>query len=250
MPSPRTPSLQEQIAATQDWWRLAGVDMMFSDDPKSWLADQQADTAALPVQRIEEAPAEPPPPSIGGESANWPTSLEAFSRWWLEEPTLDRAGPGPRLAPRGPQGAPLAIVVPMPEAEDSDTLLSGRQGQLIVSMARAMGFDPDKLYLAAALPSHDPVPDWPGLGRDGMGDVLRHHLSLAAPERLIVLGRDILPLLSNGSAQPAPPVGEIEIQGGKLPLMTSYSPARLLEQPRLRKGLWQQWLDWTEGNRH
>src|SRR5690606_2149983 len=132
-------------------------------------------------------------------------------------------------------------MVTMPEAEDTDILMSGPQGRLIASMIRAMGLEADAVYLASALPSHDPVPDWAGLGRDGLGDVLLHHLSLVSPTRLLVLGRDILPLLSNGSAQPAPPLSEISIQGGKLPVMTSYSPARLLEQPRLRKGLWQQW---------
>jgi len=249
MPSPTAPSLSEQIAAAQDWWRLAGVDLMFDDQPRSWVENPSADLPPPPVIHVQAAPAEAPRPIVGGDSANWPQALESFKRWWLEEPSLSIAGLGQRLAPRGTQRAALAIMVTMPEAEDTDVLLSGAQGRLIASMIRAMGLDADAVYLASALPSHDTVPDWAGLGRDGLGAVLLHHLSLAAPARLLVLGRDISPLLSNGSAQPAPPFSEISIQGGKLPVMTSYSPARLLEQPRLRKGLWQQWLEWTKGER-
>lgn len=142
----------------------------------------------------------------------------------------------------------MAVLVPMPEPDDSDMLLSGPHGRLIASMARAMSFDLESIYLAAALPCHEAVPDWAGLARDGLGEVLRHHLSLASPGRLIVLGRDVSPLLRHDWTQPAPAIDEIEIQGRKLPLMTSYSPARLLEQPRLRKALWQQWLEWSEGD--
>ena len=120
------------------------------------------------------------------------------------------------------------------------------QGRLVASMLQAMGFDPEAVYIAAALPRYEVVPDWAALGRDGLGEVLRHHLALAAPERLIVLGRDVSPLLRHDWTQPAPAVDEISIQARKLPVMTSFSPARLLEQPGLRKRLWQQWLEWSE----
>jgi uracil-DNA glycosylase len=75
--------------------------------------------------------------------------------------------------------------------------------------------------------------------------VLLHHLALAAPERLIVLGRDVLPLLGHDPAQAAPSVRELTIQSRKLPLLGSYAPGRLLDHPRLRTELWRQWLDWT-----
>jgi DNA polymerase len=243
----RTLPLAEQIAAAQAWWREAGVDLAFSDEPQGWLAEPAVEEPVRPTSPSKAAlQAEPEPRNIGGDPSNWPQDLAAFHRWWLEEPSLDRGDTRPRIAPRGPQGAPIAVLVPMPEAEDADTLLSGAQGRLVASMLQAMGLDPETAYLGAALPRHEAVPDWPSLGRDGLGEVLRHHLALAAPERLIVLGRDVSPLLQHDWTQPAPAFDEIAIQTRKLPVMTSFSPARLLEQPGLRKRLWQQWLEWSE----
>ena len=246
MPSRPALSLAEQIAAAQAWWREAGVDLAFADEPQAWLAEPAAEEPDHTIPRTAVAPAEPERSKIGGDSSCWPQDLASFSRWWVEEPALAHGGTRPPIAPRGPQGAPLAVLVPMPEAEDTDSLLSGPQGRLIASMSRAMGFEPEAIYLATALPRHQSMPDWAGFARDGLGEVLRHHLALAAPKRLIVLGRDVSPLLRHDWTQPAPVVDEIAIQARKLPVMTSFSPARLLEQPGLRKRLWQQWLDWRE----
>ena len=44
--------------------------------------------------------------------------------------------------------------------------------------------------VASALPRHAPHPDWAALARDGLGDVLAHHVTLAAPQRLLVLGAE------------------------------------------------------------
>lgn len=243
--------LAEQIAAAQGWWREAGVDFVFRDEPQGWLAEPSAPTIA-PEARPAKAPAPAAvapqtPPAIGGDPASWPTKLGDFNGWWLETPGLDMGGAHPRVAPRGPVQAPLAVLVPMPEAGDTAELLSGPQGRLVSAMARSMGLEPEQAYLAAALPSHTALPDWSQLAADGMGAILRHHLSLAAPKRLLVLGKDVLSLLQHDPAQATPPGNEITIQGGKLSLLASYSPARLLENPRQQAGLWQRWLEWTDG---
>ena len=248
LPPPPAPTLADRIAAAQAWWREAGVDFDFSDEPRAWLAEPAPESVTDPraPRSPRPAPEAPPAPRIGGAKADWPQDLTAFREWWLEEPSLDPGGVNPRVPPRGPVGAPLAMLVPMPEAEDRDTLLSGAQGRLLASLALAMGHAPDTVYFAAALPRHMPLPDWEGLAAAGLGEVLTHHLSLAAPKRLLVLGRDVLPLLGHDPAQASPGVSELSIQGGQLPLQASYSPARLLENARLREGLWRRWLDWTE----
>lgn len=236
-----SPPLAESIAAALDWWREAGVDLAYHDEPQAWLkADEPAEesVAEVPVQPP------PPPPRLGGERTEWPRDLEAFRRWWTTT-TLHTGGTGQPLAPRGPAGAPLMILVPMPEAEDRDTLLAGPQGRLLNGMARAMGFAPEDVLVAAALPRHAPVPDWSGLAASGLGEVLRHLVALAVPERLLVLGRDILPLLAHDPAQEAPAVSEIAIHDRSVPVLSGYAPGRLLEHPRLRAELWRRWLDWT-----
>lgn len=249
MDSRPSPSLAEQIAAVQGWWREAGVDLAFADEPRAWLDDLPREPQRGGFERpaaLDPPPAAQAAPTIGGERCAWPRDLQAFRSWWLEEPSLDGGGSYPRIAPRGPHGAPLAIMVPMPEPDDRDTLLSGVQGRLIASMTQAMGLASEEVYLASALARHTPVPDWRGLAEAGLGAVLLHHLSLAAPRRLLVLGRDILPLLGHDPAQSAPAVSELSILDAKLPLLASYSPGRLLDHARLRASLWRRWLDWNE----
>jgi len=244
------PSLADSVAAAIAWWRDAGVDCSFTEEPQAWLADpaeeRESETAAPVRKPAKEAePAAPAIPRIGGDRADWPSEVAAFRQWWLEEPSLDLNAPHPRIAPRGEAGAPLMVLVPMPEEEDREALLSGAQGRLVASMAQAMGHSAEAVYLAAALPRHMAVPDWAGLAEAGLGEILRHHIALARPERLIVLGRSIPPLIGHDPAQGTPHAFEIPIDSGAIPALASYAPERLLQQPRLRAGLWRRWLDWT-----
>lgn len=250
-PSPSSrPPLAEAIAAAQAWWRDAGVDLAYSDEPHGWLAEpaEKAGAAQTPPRPAPVAEEPVARPLIGGDRAAWPHDLAAFRQWWLDEPTLDHGGTSPRVGPRGDAGAPVMIVVPMPEEGDRDHLLQGAQGRLLGSLAAAMGLTEDAVYLASALPRHAPLPDWRALAAGGHGDVLLHHIELANPARLIVLGRDVLSLLKHDPAQAAPFAGQIAIQGRQLPLLASYAPSRLLGNARWRAQFWRSWLDWTEGD--
>jgi uracil-DNA glycosylase len=249
MPDRLAPTLAESLAAAQTWWREAGVDYAYADEPVGWLAD------APPAETVAEVRAPPPPPAqagpepVGGDRAGWPEDLAAFERWWLSEPSLDAGGTHPRVAPRGAADAELLMLVPMPEDSDRDALLAGRQGRLLASFARAAGLAPGTVALAAALPRHTPLPDWDRIAAHGQGEVLLHLLGLMRPQRLIVFGRSILPLLGHAPAQAAPAVSELAIQGRPVPLLSTYAPERLLENARLRAGLWQRWLEWTDDGR-
>jgi DNA polymerase len=82
-----------------------------------------------------------------------------------------------------------------------------------------------------------------------MREVLRHHITLAAPERLLVLGSDILSLLRHDLTQASSAIQQLDIGGRQLPLLAGYAPGNLLEHARFRARLWQQWLDWTDEER-
>lgn len=240
------PSLADQFAAALDWWREAGVDAVFADEASSLYdvssAGEAAASAPTPAKVRAEPAAAPPPPAIGGDKAGWPAVLADFAEWWLTEPTL---APGPlasRVAPRLVAKADLLVLVPMPESEDGTELLSGKQGQLIANMLRAMGIAPEAASLAAALPSHMPAADWDGLREQGLGEVLRHLVILAEPRRVLVLGQDVLPLLGLEKRQG---VRELPLAEAAMPLLASLAPDILLTNPRSRADLWRRWLDWT-----
>ncbi|WP_121117904.1 hypothetical protein [Croceibacterium ferulae] len=238
----------DRIAAVLDWWRAAGVTQAFHDEPQDWLAppeDKAASArAALPVP---EAPAEPPPPRLGGDAEQWPTDLAGFAEWWLAEPTLPFTGR--RVPPRGVAGAELMVLLPMPESEDEAELLSARQGRLVSGIARALGLTEDQLYLASVLPSHQSLPDWAGLREAGLDAVLQHHVTLARPRQLLVLGAgDILPLLGHDPAQAAPGIHPLSAVGVDKPVLASFAPDALLARWQLRAQLWRALLDWTDGD--
>jgi DNA polymerase len=240
-------TLAEQVAAAQDWWREAGVDSDFADETHNWLKRSTETAEQGPVPAVPPKPASPAIPPLGGPPAAWPQTLADFAPWWLANEQLETGGTAPRIAPRGAAGAELMVLVPMPEADDRDRLLSGPQGTLIGNMLRAMGVAEDAAYLATALPRHARHPDWQALAERELGKIVIHHVNLAAPKRLLVLGRAVLPLLGHGSAQPGQKPLPIELQGCAVPALVSFGPEALLETSRFRKSLWQGWLDWTGG---
>jgi DNA polymerase len=238
------------LAAVLDWWREAGVDHAFSDDPRVWLTEpaapepeQRAPAAPQPAPARAVAPA-PVVERLAGLDA-LPAALPEFQQWWLSEPSLDGGHVAGRVAPRGVEGAALMVLVDHPEVEDAQLLLSGPQGRLLLAMFTAMGIDQDSAYIAACLPRHMPLPDWAGLDAAGLGQVVRHHIGLVRPRRLLVFGRHISPLLGHDPTKTAEPLRHFNHEGLTIPLLIAPSLANLAGRLRSKAGLWQAWLDWT-----
>jgi DNA polymerase len=240
------PDLATEIAAAFDWWREAGVDSDFADAATSWLAAPEQ-PAAAPV-RVAAAPLQPAKPEAPAfDRGGWPQDLASFTTWWLSEPALDNGRLSGRVPPRGVAGAEIMVIVPDPERDDRETLLSGPQGRLLDAMLAAMGIAPEAVYLASVLPRHTPMADWAMVAEKGFGALLCHHVKLVAPRRLIALGSNILPLLDNDPAHNPAVLRRFNQQGLSFPLLAGKSLSALLERPRWKAGLWQGWLDWSEG---
>lgn len=242
------PTLAEQLAAAQDWWREAGVDSDFADVPRNWLEQPaKADAVAGEALAKPTQPAALATPALGGDHNGWPRNLADFAPWWLASDQLETGGTSARVPPRGAANAELMVLVPMPESGDAERLLAGPQGQLIANMLRAMGIAEDAAYLAAALPRHASHPDWPALAARGLGEIVNHHVQLVGPRRLLVLGRAMLPLFGHDPAQAGAKPREFALEGCPVPALVSYGPDALLETARFRAALWRGWLDWTGG---
>lgn len=245
---PRPATLEANIAAALDWWREAGVDAVYSDEPSGWLAAPSSDTPRKPVdvQKAEPPPDAPATPQIGGPRANWPLDLDAFRQWWLTEPSLDDGGLSPRIAPIGAAGAELMVLVAMPEESDREALLSGPYGKLLDGFVAATGLPADRIYRAAVLPRHTSLADWPEIERQGMSALVAHHVTLARPRRLLVLGRNILSLCGHDPAQGAQNLRSFNHEGGRVPALFEAGLERLLGNWQLRARFWQRWLEWTD----
>lgn len=250
MTTTTAPSLADQIAAAQGWWRDAGVDCDFTDEPVQWL---EAESAPTPQDKqfkplVVAQPAKEAPPAISQVNrSGLPGSLDEFAHWWLNEPTLDEGGLFPRIPPRGKAGASLMVVVEQPEEADTQMLLSGRQGAFLNAILAAMGMRDEDLYLAAVLPRHVPMADWNTVGLNGTGDILQHHVKLAAPRRLLLLSPRIPPLLGHDPAQNPASFSRVELGDATAAALATRDLASMLNRPRWRADFWRRWLDWTEG---
>ncbi len=245
------PDFATQIAAAMDWWREAGVEDHFTDEPAGWITAP----AEIEPPRAEIAPKfVAPQPAveirIGEDQSEWPTTLAEFNTWWLSEPTLDNGQISARLPPRGAAGAELMVLVDHPEVQDRDILLSGPQGKLLSAMLKAMGITEEVAYFASALSRHTPMPDWAALHRDGLGEVMAHHIHLAAPKRLIVFGRNVASLVSSpighDPAKSAETLPRFNHEGSSVPMLVTMTLDRLLSRPLGKAGFWNRWLEWTE----
>lgn len=246
-------SSREAIEGALAWWRDAGVDTCFSDDPRIWLEEPETDQAAEPEQPVVVAK-EPPRRTaieralednggerIGGDPATWPDDLGKFREFWLTEPSLDDSGISGRIVSRGASGARLMVLVAQPEGTDTERLLSGDQGRLLAAIFSAMGLNEGEAYIASALPRHVRLPDWNDLAARGLGALTRHHIAVAKPQRLLVFGRGLAPLLTSEEGLPE----RLAIGERSVPVMVAPRLDRLARMPGIRKQFWTNWLEWS-----
>lgn len=232
------------------WWRDAGVDLDFVDEPVNWLAEPPAAAAESPGSAPPPAAFEPPRPVPAAPHRivpehGLPADLAAFTAWWLAEADFADGVPSGRIAPTGAAGAKLMVLVEEPEGEDTRTLLSGPQGRLLDAILAAIGLGRDKVYLASALPRHTPAADWEALTAMGLGEVLGHHVKLAAPRRLLVFGGNASSLLGHGTAKSGQTLPQIYHEERGLSALAAPALGSLALRPRGKAALWRALLDWT-----
>ena len=233
------------IAAALQWWREAGVEHSYADDAACWLAAPEVKSAASPAAYVPPQPPAPPPRAlIGGDPALWPQHLSTFQSWWLSEPALDAGQVEGRIGPRGDAGAAMMVLVDHPEAEDRERLLSGPLGKLLGAILAAIGIAPEQAYFASALPRHMPHPDWQDLVETGLAELTRHHIALAAPQRLIAFGSHVSSLLGHDPAKSADSFTQITHSHGVVSALMAPGLEDLMGRPRVKARLWQALLAW------
>lgn len=251
-----TPPIAAELAALLQWWQMAGVDADFANDVTDWLHEPEdadgppprsdpvmpgvSDPRAMPRDAQANATART---DLLGDSP--PTDLAAFQQWWLSAPELDTASPAMRVPPRGPAGARLMVLVVEPEQADTQRLLDGPQGRLLTRMLTAMGLAQSETYIASALPRHTPMADTATLAASGMDAVTLHHIRVASPQKLLVLGADVLPLIGQNVSAPDTYLREINQMSPRVPFLVSEGLESLMAMPRLKARFWRRWIEWS-----
>ena len=200
-----------------------------------------------PIQRktaLERALEQPGAPSLAIDPAALPVTLEKFREWWMTDTALAEGALDRRVPPRGVAGARLMIVLPQPFDDDGDGLLTGGAAPFCAAMLRAMGIAEHEVYFASALPAPMAMPEWDRLAAAGLGQVLRHHIALAAPQRVLLCGRAQLALFGIAPEQAREPLS-VDCNGSPHALLAAPDLRNLARSAVRRENFWNRWLDWT-----
>ena len=220
-----------EAASLLGWWLDAGVDAPIGEQPRDWLRPSAASVAV-----IAEAPA---PTAL-------PDTLEAFHAWLATTPGLpfDQAG-ARRILPHGPAEADIMLVSEFPAREDASEgrPIGGTAWQLMVKMLAAIGVGEGAAYSASLACFHLPGAKLDADAIERCAELMRHHIALVKPRRLLLLGDATARALTG---QPlASARGKVHrIEGVRA--VTTFHPRYLLARPADKALAWRDLLLLTD----
>lgn len=249
-------SYSAQLAESiSDWWSLAGVDALVGEQPTGWLVTPAANDAAAakPKRQAVVEPELPPLPSALRRQevpqtaepkgpAVFPDDWNEFQSWLATGSDV----PGSqwdarRVLPVGQAGAPLMLLTAWPEIDDqrNGTLFSGPTGKLLDAMLQAIGTARDNCYVASLAVTRPAGGRCDGEDADELDRLLWHHLRLAKPGRLLLIGSDIVRMATRTALPDARGrLLNINQDGGKVDAVAVAHPAMLLARPAQKAAAW------------
>ena len=238
-----------------DWWSLAGVEALVGEEPAGWLDVPPAnDAAASKPKRVVEAEPELLPLPAALQRQETPEAAEpkgpvVFPDDWNEFQSWLATGadvPGSqwdarRILPVGEAGAPLMLFTAWPEIDDQQggTLFSGAAGKLLDAMLRAIGMARADCYVASLAVTRPAGGRCDGPDAAELDRLLWHHLRLAKPERLLLIGSDITRMAAATALPDARGrLLNINQDGAKMETVAVAHPVMLLARPAQKAAAW------------
>ena len=179
---------REEAADLLGWWLDAGVDSAISEQPRDWLKANAAparSAAMLSAARVTAAMVVAPIPDA------LPDTLQAFEAWLASAAglPLDEAG-AKRILPHGPAEAEVMLISECPAREDAtdDRPIGGTAWQLMVRMLASVRIEAASAYSASLACFHLPAGRLDPAALDRCADLMRHHIALVKPKRILLLG--------------------------------------------------------------
>jgi len=221
------PSAAEAESLLQ-WWSDAGVDCLVDEAPRDWL-------------RPKPGPIRTAPP-VREEPASLPGQLDLFHGFLATSESLPFAADGaPRVCPSGDPGSGLMMLSDMPSAEDcaAGGLISGEAGRLFDRMLAAIGRDRGSIYLASLSCLRSASGSFPGGSAAQCVELAQHHVALASPKALLVLGDAASRALFGGAVmQTRGRWHSLSTPAGEVATLVSFHPSFLLERPTAKPHAW------------
>jgi len=220
------------------WWDDAGVGAPVSETPRDWLA------------RMTPPPPTPALPDAAAAPAGLPETLDAFVAWRASGDDLPEAKWGsPRIAAAG-DAAPLMVLVDMPESGDRDGLMEGEVGRLFDRMLAAIGESRASVHLGAIGWARPPGGALPPTEVERLAALARHHVTLIAPKRLLLMGQTTSRALLGTDAGPGRGSEvSVKLASGQCKAIITYHPRMLMKTPAAKPGAWRDLLALKRGLR-
>lgn len=223
-------------ASALEWWHDAGADVFVADDPFDWLGAEQGEQAALPSSETAAGAQVPASLPAGGLPDAW----EAFQAWRVSQHAPESGWGVPVVGSSGPIDSDLMILVDCPEREERESLLGGAAGRLFDRMLAAIGRSRADVHLASICTARPVAGRLPRELELQLGEIARHHVGLAAPRRLLVMGDAASRAILTANVMEARGrLQSLNHNGGKVTeVVASFHPRMLLERPALKAEAW------------
>ena len=221
-----------EAASALNWWREAGVDVLVDDDPRDWTA------RPAPTAQPEAAPR--PGPAAPEPEAPLPATLEAFLDWRYGASAPEAVLGEPLVSAEGNVSAKLMIVTDLPEFDGSTpALLDGAAGRLFDRILAAIGQTRDSVYLVPLCATRPITGQVPRDLEEKLGEILRHHVALAAPPQLLLLGQSTSrAVLGTGADKNPEGLTPFNYSGGQSAVVAIRHPRFLLNKPAAKADAW------------
>lgn len=220
-----------ETASLIAWWREAGVDTLVAETPFDWLS--RAEPVAGPAVH-ETAP------------TPFPATLDAFTAWLAAGDDVPEALWGSsRIGPVGDPASNLMIVADVPEPADAAAgqLYAGEIGRLFDRMLAAIGRDRASVYLVPLASIRPPGGIIDAVARDRLVEIMRHHIALAAPKRLLLMGNAPSRALIGMDLRDARGgIRKVNHARGTVDAVATYPPRFLFERPVAKAEAWKDLL--------
>lgn len=231
-----------------DWWNEAGVDVIVDDLPRDWLAKPSFLAPVGPAGNGGAGTAASGPLDGGisrtlaerENKGHLPSDLPGFRAWLLTDLSVPGT-PRARHDAAGDPGSGCMVVLDMPEQADrgENELLTGEAGALFDRMLAAIGLTRDAIYLAPFAPARPITGKLDKPSCDLLERLMRHHIALAQPRRLLLLGEAAVCALTGRSVASARGiVHRIEAGGMSVPAIASFAPRLVHGRAEWRRPAW------------
>lgn len=247
------------ISSYLDWWANAGLLDAVRDEPMDWLAPVAKAAPVVAPSRPAAAPAtlndagqavRPAAPAPAAQASApaeialppMPGDLAAFDAWLAAHPALPGAIWSPAtVLPQGPAEPRLMIIADVPDQEDISAghLFSGVPGRMLDAMLVAIGLDRAAVRLASIGYTRPPAGRLDGPDVAPLLAMTLHHIGLARPKALLLIGQQTCSLLT-GEVVPPDGQGQRQINhsGANTAAFAIHHPRLLLKQPLLKRSAW------------